>query len=140
VSAQRPQPEIRIGDAEREQAVSALGEHYLAGRLTKDEYDERAASAWAAKTRAQLDPLFWDLPRVQQQVTQPTPQPRAMPRGRSRRRGLGFPVLVAIIVLLAVAGAPWWAWLILGWMWFSGMLAGLGIHACRSTRHGRQAL
>ena len=37
----RPGPELRIGDAEREAAVTALGEHYAAGRLTKDEYDER---------------------------------------------------------------------------------------------------
>ena len=35
-------PELRIGDDDREAAVTALGEHYAAGRLTKEEYDERA--------------------------------------------------------------------------------------------------
>jgi hypothetical protein len=136
VSQPRPQPEIRIGDAEREQAVSALGEHYLAGRLSKEEYDERAGAAWKAKTRSQLDPLFYDLPRMQQQVTRPAPPPRDSSWARSRkRRGFGFPILVAVVVLLAVLGAPWWAWLILGWMWFSGMLAGFGVHACRGMRH-----
>ena len=35
-------PELRIGDAEREATISALGEHYAAGRLTKEEYDERS--------------------------------------------------------------------------------------------------
>jgi len=126
------QTEVRIGDAEREQAVSALGEHYLAGRLSKEEYDERAAAAWTAKTTSQLQPLFWDLPAMQQ----PAPPTPAKPRQRTRRgRGLGFPLFVGAIVLMAVLGAPWWVWMIVGWMWFSGMLAGLGMHACRSTRH-----
>lgn len=56
-------PELRISDADRDAAVEVLGEHYLAGRLTKDEYDERAARAWAARTASQLRPLFADLPR-----------------------------------------------------------------------------
>lgn len=56
-------PELRIADADREAAVSALGEHYVAGRLTRDEYDERAAAAWAARTASTLWPLFADLPR-----------------------------------------------------------------------------
>ena len=44
-------PEMRISDAEREAAATALGEHYAAGRLTKEEYDERAAVAYAATHR-----------------------------------------------------------------------------------------
>lgn len=55
--------ELRIGDSEREAAVAALGDHYAAGRLTKEEYDERAARAWEARTRSALWPLFSDLPR-----------------------------------------------------------------------------
>ena len=55
-------PELRIGDSEREAAVAALGDHYAAGRLTKEEYDERAARAWEARTRSALWPLFSDLP------------------------------------------------------------------------------
>jgi hypothetical protein len=56
-------PELRIGDTEREAAVAALGDHYAAGRLSKEEYDERAARAWEARTRSALWPLFSDLPR-----------------------------------------------------------------------------
>jgi Domain of unknown function (DUF1707) len=56
-------PELRIGDSEREAAVAALGDHYAAGRLSKEEYDERAARAWEARTRSALWPLFSDLPR-----------------------------------------------------------------------------
>jgi hypothetical protein len=56
-------PELRIGDSEREAAVAALGDHYAEGRLSKEEYDERAARAWEARTRSALWPLFSDLPR-----------------------------------------------------------------------------
>ena len=122
---QAQQTAIRIGDAEREQAVSALGEHYLAGRITQEEYDERAAAAWTAKTVSQLQPLFWDLP-VQQK---PAPQPPKVQKQRSRRRrrGVPFPLLVGALVLLAVLGVPWWGWLILAWI----ALASFGRSACR---------
>jgi len=124
----RQQAEVRIGDSEREQAVSALGEHYLAGRLTKEEYDERAAAAWTAKTVSQLQPLFWDLPVAPQPAPQ---QPKQQQRTRRRRRGFPFPLVVGAIVLMAVLGAPWWAFLILAWLWFSGTLASFGRRACR---------
>jgi len=126
--------EIRIGDAEREQAVSALGEHYLAGRLTKDEYDERAAAAWTAKTASALAPLFRDLPNVAAKPAATGPQPS---RSRSRRgpRFPAFPLVVLFILVMALTPLhlPWWGWLILGWMWVSGMFARVGLHACRRT-------
>lgn len=55
-------PEVRIGDTEREQALQALGDHMAAGRLTVDEYGDRSAKVAAAKTRAELAALFTDLP------------------------------------------------------------------------------
>lgn len=59
---------MRIGDAEREAAVRELGEHYAAGRLDAAEYEERTAAAYAARTAADLAPLFADLPREQPTV------------------------------------------------------------------------
>jgi hypothetical protein len=53
---------LRIGDAERLAAVTALGDHFAAGRLNQNELDERTASAFAARTFADLEPLFADLP------------------------------------------------------------------------------
>jgi hypothetical protein len=53
---------MRIGDGEREAAVRALGEHYAAGRLDAAEYEERTTAAYAARTAADLAPLFADLP------------------------------------------------------------------------------
>jgi hypothetical protein len=55
-------PEVRIGDAEREQAQADLGEHYAAGRLDHDEYSQRLDQVWAARTRSELAPVFRDLP------------------------------------------------------------------------------
>jgi hypothetical protein len=53
---------IRIGDTERGDAMRILGEHFTAGRLQVDEYDVRIAAAMSAVTRADLRPLFTDLP------------------------------------------------------------------------------
>ena len=40
---------LRIGDADREHAAAALGEHFATGRLSKEEYDERAQRVWEAR-------------------------------------------------------------------------------------------
>lgn len=53
---------LRIGTAEREAAVAALGEHLAAGRLDAGEYENRMTLATAARSRADLRPLFADLP------------------------------------------------------------------------------
>lgn len=53
---------IRIGDAERESAIEALGQHLTAGRLDMDEYGGRTAAASQARTVADLRALFDDLP------------------------------------------------------------------------------
>jgi hypothetical protein len=60
-----PEPHLlRIGNAEREQAVQALGEHFAQGRLSPEEFDERMTAAYAARTAHDLDRLFTDLPRL----------------------------------------------------------------------------
>ena len=53
---------FRIGTAERESAVKILSDHMSEGRLAFDEYEERMAAALEAQTRADLRPLFKDLP------------------------------------------------------------------------------
>jgi hypothetical protein len=54
--------EMRIGDAEREAAAAELREHFASGRLNQDELDERLSAVFAAKTRADLNAQFTDLP------------------------------------------------------------------------------
>jgi TM2 domain-containing membrane protein YozV len=63
VSAPEPRS-IRVGNTEREQAVQALGDHFAQGRLEPDEFEERTTAAYAARTAADLDVLFHDLPRA----------------------------------------------------------------------------
>src|SRR5262249_41878550 len=53
---------LRIGDAERWAAAAALGDHFAAGRLDQGEFDERTAAVYAARTYADLEPPFADLP------------------------------------------------------------------------------
>jgi hypothetical protein len=53
---------IRVGTAEREQAIAALGGHFAAGRIDVGEYEERCGAASTARTQAELAALFDDLP------------------------------------------------------------------------------
>ena len=53
---------LRVGDVEREAAADTLRGHYVQGRLDGDEFQQRLERCLAAKTYADLDPLFTDLP------------------------------------------------------------------------------
>jgi hypothetical protein len=53
---------IRIGREERDAAIRALDEHLSAGRIDADEYGERSAQVYAARTWKDITPLFADLP------------------------------------------------------------------------------
>jgi Domain of unknown function (DUF1707) len=61
----------RIGNGEREAAVAALKVHHTEGRLDSREYEDRSLQARQARTWADLDPLFADLP-------EPRPGPGAV--------------------------------------------------------------
>jgi hypothetical protein len=58
------QPNLRVDADERERAASALHAHYVAGRLTDDEFGERVALAYSARTRGDLNGLLGDLPAL----------------------------------------------------------------------------
>ena len=55
--------DLRIGDAERDIAMTQLREHFVEGRLNFDELSERIDAALIAKTQRQIDRLLADLPR-----------------------------------------------------------------------------
>ncbi len=67
--------ELRVGIAERESALAALGDHLAAGRLDADEYGERAGRAAEATTISALRPLFDDLPQPHPRFLQPPALP-----------------------------------------------------------------
>lgn len=131
------QHEMRIGDREREAAVAALGEHFVAGRLTKEEYDDRSGVAWQARTSSDLAPLFYDLPALQAPRPAQPPARRPVPQGRSRRYP-GPPVLPILLLLLVLAlvmkAWPVMLLLLVVFLWFKvfGPRAG----SRRRGRHG----
>ncbi len=79
---------LRIGDAERVAAASALGDHFAAGRIDQEELDQRLSAAYAARTFADLDPLFEDLPAprpTRPVVAAPEPAPQGISRSKPAR-------------------------------------------------------
>lgn len=144
-------PELRIGDADREAAASALGEHFAHGRITREEYDERSAVVWASRTGSDLRPLFVDLPgphpAVLGAVRRVTPAPSsrlartgAPDAGAPARRSGRFPVLPLVLVVLGIAlladGLPVLLLiLVLGWVLVFRRLRRVG-GPCRA--HGAQ--
>ena len=115
-----PAPEPRIGDAERDAAIASLGEHYAAGRITKDEYDERSGLALRARTESDLKPLFVDLPRSAGRSGPGAPRATGQRQGRARPR-FAFsvlPILVVLGVLLLVNTQAWWVLFVVGGLFF----------------------
>jgi len=126
-------PNIRVSHAERTEVADRLSKHYGDGRLDEEEFNERLDRAMKAKTRADLDGLFDDLPDLGGPAA-PPPGPPAVrpprPRGPVTRVAfLAFVVIVAIMVGQALAGplfafpfrmgSPWgWGfhipWLLIG--------------------------
>ena len=51
---QAPAPHERVGDADRETAAAALGEHFVQGRLTLDELNARLDATLTARTHGEL--------------------------------------------------------------------------------------
>jgi hypothetical protein len=111
-----PRPEPRIGDAERDAAVRALGEHYAAGRITKDEFDERSNLAMQARTDADLRPLFSDLPRLGSGTGSGLPSGARVLSSRHDRRAPApswwqavplVPLVIGLVALVVVT-KMWW--------------------------------
>ena len=99
-------PSVRIGTAEREAAASALSEHFAAGRLDQDELEERLDRAYAAKTGADLEPLFRDLPRPGLPVAEREPDRESAYRRSTGRSALLIAVLAFALVWVAVVRIP----------------------------------
>ncbi|RKT57536.1 DUF1707 SHOCT-like domain-containing protein [Saccharothrix australiensis] len=93
---------IRVGDAEREQALRLLGEHLGEGRLDVDEYGDRSARVTTAKTREELLALFRDLPEPQPRFARvaPLPSPAAPVRRGSR---LDPRVVAGVVPVVGIA-------------------------------------
>lgn len=110
-----PSPQQRIGDAERDAAVEQLQAHTSAGRLTEDEFEQRMSAALSAKTQADLDQLFTDLPADPDAINgisvwrakTPSQRPAAVNPFRVAQRWMI--VLSAVLWLTVLTGwTLWW--------------------------------
>ena len=84
-------PQMKASDADRDEVVAALSEHFQAGRLTAEELDERTGRALAARTQDELDSLTADLPDLLP----------AGPLPAARSHVPGFPRAALIVAALA---------------------------------------
>ncbi len=83
---QVPAPDVRVGDADRDAAAAALGEHFAQGRLTLDELNVRLDATLSATTHGELSRATRDLPDltvVRAQVSSSRGK-RAMPAHKAR--------------------------------------------------------
>jgi hypothetical protein len=108
---------ILASDQERESVVDVLRDAFTDGRLTLDEFEERTAAAYAARTWTELGVLTADLPagpllgadlhqrmQADPQAVPPAVRPVRVRRGRPFDRVL--PVLFVWILISAAAGSP----------------------------------
>jgi hypothetical protein len=114
-----PNPSIRASDADRERVVEILRQHTAEGRITADEFEERMAAAYAARTMGALAELTTDLPvdlaehaRRQNELAK-----RAKPRKPLARQvredfsGLiGLGVILTTVWVVSGGGYYWPAW------------------------------
>jgi hypothetical protein len=94
--------QLRVGDAEREGALSALREHFAQGRLDAAELEERITAALIARTRSDLARLFFDLPG-ERRAWPPPPRRSSHRPLRLAGRVLGAATVSALLVGLIVA-------------------------------------
>jgi hypothetical protein len=119
---------VRAGDRDREAAATRLGQALAQGYLDMTEYERRVGAAFAAHTRADLQPLLADLPVDRFRTADRRAACHAGARLSVRLHLAGY-VLMAVVVLtvwgaVALSGGPlyfWPVWPIVG--------AGIGLVA-----------
>ncbi len=98
-----PRGDLRVSDADRDRAVAELSEHFQAGRLTQEEFEDRSGRALQARTGDELSELFTDLPQGQARAGLP---PAGVSPGGVRRAGrVPVPgVVIACVIAAIVVG------------------------------------
>ena len=111
---------MRASDAEREHAAEALREHYAAGRLTREDLDERLGAVYRATTVEELDELRADLPDLplspQARRAELAHRKAELRRTMLQHAGGAFTPVLICTVIWAASGAdsPFWpVWLLI---------------------------
>jgi hypothetical protein len=109
-------PDMRVGDTERERTVNRLGQAFTQGYLSMEEYDARLQQAVQADTAGTLDRLLVDLPI--QRIDRRDPRRRAR-RVAAARKGvkIHFAAYLAMCLIVltvwtavAVTVGDWYFW------------------------------
>jgi hypothetical protein len=111
-------PRLRASDADRDRVAALLREHHAAGRLTADEFQERLAATFAAKTMGELDELMADLPAIDlyhlpdryiaTRSSSVARQPASDLVVRTASIGVAIGLYVVSGVLFGIWWIPWW--------------------------------
>jgi len=97
---------VRASDADRDKALGLLRDHWLAGRLTLDEYEERCDEAAAGRFLADLERALRELPYPlpEHAPAAPAPAPTAPPVPAPTGDPEAGAVLALILGILSLAG------------------------------------
>lgn len=94
--------EIRVGDAERSDALDRLGTLFADGYLDVGEFEERTGQAAVARTRGELSVLFDDLPAEPAALEKRAPSEVELDEKLAAKRKLDTAIYTSIIGGLAV--------------------------------------
>jgi hypothetical protein len=100
---------MRISDADRAEVADRLSKHYSDGRLDQAEFNERLDRAMNAKTQADLNGLFADLPATDEpeKAAKAVRQPDQRPRNRRPvQRVIGL-ILITVVAIFAARALMW---------------------------------
>jgi hypothetical protein len=133
-------PDVRLSNAERDEAVARLNANQRDGRLSEAEFAERSAAVRRAVMRSDLTPIFGDLP-VDPYASGPSVTPAAAmgspaaamsspaaakftsiddpaPRTGSRSPGLLIVSLAPFVALVLFLITSWLFGWEYSWLWF----------------------
>jgi hypothetical protein len=105
-------PDLRASDQQRDRAAAELREHYAAGRLTEDEFNERLDAIYAARTQGELSELRRDLPALSSRSDLAERRRRLRGEVIQQTGGAFAPFLICCVIwaLAGASGSFWPAW------------------------------
>jgi len=101
---------LRVSNADRDDAIARLQEALDEGRIDLAEFEERSGAAYEAKTDAELDLLFADLPRTGAEAVRAVPDRRERETQAEAHEDGGHPLpgMVRAIIWVACTTVPIW--------------------------------
>jgi hypothetical protein len=105
-------PDLRASDEQRDRAAAEIREHYAAGRLTEDEFNERLDAIYRARTQGELRALRRDLPALNTRAELAERRRRLRGEVIQQTGGAFAPFLICCVIwaLAGASGSFWPAW------------------------------